>query len=354
MAQNNIIKYKLLDNTIDQYVVINPVKQQIAFFPKEEYQMFIGKNYDWTASNPTNPNTITEIVDTSTPTDYIGAVNVNVPFTINPSFANFQLLSLSNNSLSSFYSPTDINATISTIANGIQTFRIPNNIFSTILTDATAIANNNGSNIQLNYGMYYILISPSSIDASVTSVLERFQQQQASGSNRRTLIQCDKTKFQNTLWNFEQNGEQSGRLYGSVVEVLDSQNNLKQIKLIAENELNFADNSNNVEMVLQPDIVGYDTVSQVVNVGDTLRIYPKETYFDRIMIEVDYQNPYLQVQSLVGFTVNDVVRDMTSGIFEIYDNNGFTIDSNGNFEGNIQYRYQIFQKNNFEARKRLL
>jgi len=352
--QNQIIKYDLLDNTIDQYVVINPTKQQIAFFPKEEYQMFISKNYDWKSSNPTDPNTISEIVDTSTPTDYIGAINVDVPFTINPSFASFQLVSLVNSSLIDFYSSSDTDATISTIANGIQTLRIPTNVFNTILTSSTDIANNNGSNIKLNYGTYYVLIIPSYIETNVTSVLERFQFQAQSGSNRRTLIQCDKTKFQGTLWNFEQNGDQSGRLYGSVVEVLDSQRNLKQVKIIAENELNFSDDENNVQMVLQPDLVGYDSSSQVVDLGDILRIYPRETYFNRIMIEINYKNPYLQTESLVGFTVNDVVRDMKSGIFEIYDENGFTIDAKGNFEGNIQYRYQIFQKNNFEARKRLL
>lgn len=352
--QQQIIKYDLLDNTIDNYVVINPSKPQIAFFPKEEYQMFIGKNYDWVSTNPTSPNTTTEIVNTSTPTDYIGAVNIDIPYLINSNFASFQLVSLANNSLSNFYSTANTGPIISTIANGIQTFRIPTNSFNTILTDPTAITNNKGSNIQTNYGLYYVFIIPSSIDAVVTSILERYQQQQASGSNRRTLIQVDKNALKNTLWNFEQNGNQSGRLYGSVTEILDSQYNLKQTKIIAENELNFLDANNNTQLVLQPDIVGYDTMSQEISVGDILRIYPRETYFNRIMIEINYKNPYLQTESLVGFTVNDIVRDMKSGIFEIYDQNGFTIDQNGNFEGNIKYRYQIFQKNNFEARKRLL
>jgi hypothetical protein len=120
--QQQIIKYDLLDNTSDQYVVINPTKQQLAFFPKEESQMFIGKNYDWKSSNPTSPNTITEIVDTATPTDYIGAINVDVPYTINQDFANFQLVKLSNNSISDFYLATDSNTKITNIANGIFVF----------------------------------------------------------------------------------------------------------------------------------------------------------------------------------------------------------------------------------------
>jgi len=51
--------------------------------------------------------------------------------------------------------------------------------------------------------------------------------------------------------------------------------------------------------------------------------------------------------------MNDVARDMTTGVYEIYDSNGITIDSSGNFNGNVIQQYQITQVNGYEIRKRI-
>lgn len=428
---SEIIKYDLFDNTVEKFVTINPTKQQLAFFPKEESQMFQGKSYDNTGNrqigwennpatetvnndtmafmndikvtdvdpfnsagkssyfettkinftgDPSNVNTLVQaykygmlnVNSSHTETDYIGSTNINVPFLINETFANFKFVSENSNEFVELYADTDTSLKVVTLMNGVQRLRIPVNIFNTILTDSTAIENNGGDDIVKNYGKYFLAITPKYIESQVVSIDKRqhfpyrFMNQNANDSStytdnelhitpqnkRRNVYKLDKNNFLNTIWNFENNARQSGRLYGSVVEVWDSTRTvLKQIKIMTENQFNFHDDNKNFECVLQPDIFGYDVDSQDVSLGDILRIFPRESYFNDLFIDVNYKDEKLELNSLISFLVNDTIRDMTTGIFEIYDDKGFTIDTDGNFNGNVIKRYQIFQKDKFEARK---
>jgi len=429
---NNIIKFDLFDNTSDKFVLVNPTKQQVAFFPKEESQMFQGKSYDnlgnrttgWendpitesenndtrafvnsiktTDVDPFNNTTdresyfdvqkiqfngsssdvqsqlqhyrygMNDINSSHTPTDYIGAINVNIPFIINDIYADFRYLSESSSEFVNLYDDEDTNEKITSILNGIQRLRIPINIFNTVLTDDAEIENNGGDDIIKNFGKYYVYVTPKFIESNVIAIDRkehypfRFRSDNAideSSDNeihlipskkRRTIYKLDKSDFTNTVWDFENNPRQSGRLYASVVEVWDSTLTiLKQTKIMTENQFNFSDLNKNFECVLQPDIFGYDVDSQDIAIGDVLRIYPRETYFNNLIIEVNYKNEDLEVSNLISFLVNDMVRDMTTGIFEVYDDNGFEIDEDGSFNGNVKRRYQIFQKDKFEARKTL-
>jgi len=417
--QNQRIKIQITDNTIDNFVMITPSKQQVAFFPKEESQVIPGRTSDYTSD--TNPETRTENTSTRafinrikdesngavdgslnysligdvpdnghnhsldfryrtfnvnsshTETDYIGSVSIDIPTIINSNFCNFKQIT-STLGLQDFFSDSSISSALSSITSGLQRLRIPTNCFNTILTDPTDITNNNGSNIQKNYGTYYLLLSPKYITTSVLDITRAYHLEwedmptnainndSADGTIiqydplrvRRTIIDVDKTKFLGTIWNFETNPLQAGRLYSSVVEIWDStQTTLKQTKVITENIFNFNNTGSNTQLVLQPDIIGYDASSETISVGDILRIYPKESSFNNILIQVEYTNPSTLINNMVSFMLNDVVRDMTSGIFDIYDENGWNIDSSGNIDGNVIQRYQITQFGTFEARKKL-
>jgi len=407
--QNQIIKYNLTDNTVDNYLLVNPTKQQVAFFPKEESQVLPGRTYDYTSD--TDPQTRTEDTDTiafinntktdgtpnfslvnitgtlpadnasyslklnsinssHTPTDYIGSVINYIPTTLNDTFTDYKLVNFTTNNIADLYPSTDTNVRVTNIYPGLQKFRIPSSIFNTVLTNATDILNNNGSSVKPNYGIYYLLISPKYLQTSIVDITEHYHQNtisQFSNANnnsttsnvnvqptrvRRTIIECANTDFSGTIWSFETYPNQAGRLYSSVVEIWDSTLTvLKQTKIITENILNIG-TGNNTELVLQPDIIGYDTASQAPSVGDILKIYPRETYFDNIIVEVNYNNPALAVNNLVAFMLNDAVRDVSNGLIEVYDNNGLTVDTSGNINGNVIQSYQITQYGNYEIRKK--
>ena len=253
----------------------------------------------------------------------------------------------------------------------MQKLRLPKNRFNTILTVPSDILANNGSNVVYNYGSYHIVIKPKYFETSILSFENSTQTRWedlptsisgdgssstlnlSSTTKRRTIVTCDKDGFLGTIWNFENNAKQSGRLFGSVVEVWNSTKTvLKQSKVVMENQFNL-DVPSDVQLVISPDNMGYDVENQSITTGDILRIYPRENYFDQIIIEISYQNSSTQVTSLVSFMVNDVVRDLSNGIIEIYDDKGITIDSSGNFNGNVIKRYQIAQYNNFEVRKKI-
>lgn len=420
--QNNIIKQDLFDNTIDSYVVINPTKQQVAFYPKEESQMFTSKESTFTGNRPASfqndPETESENTDTRafiqrakddtagipidysdfygglpggatsqgngykynlhninsshTETDYIGAANVEIPAIINETFATFNLYNLTTNTTSILYTVDDTAAKIRSIINGMQSVRIPKGIFNTTLTDETAIIANNNSPLVKNYGFYYVAIAPLYVRTTVANIIQRNHydwynlyvngELAYDGGNsllkitpitqRRTVYECTKADFQNLPWNFETSGLQSGRLYGSVVEVWDSgETVLKQTKVMMENEFNFSNVDANAHFALSPDNVGYDSPAQKVSTGDVLRIYPRETYFNQMIIEVNYQNSFTQIQNLLAFMMNDAVRDITTGVYQIYDDNGFQIDTSGNINGTVLSAFQLFNTGKYEARK---
>lgn len=377
-----MIKQDLYDNSKDSFVVFESKKQQVAFYPTEESQMFQGKTYDSLTSGivtteSENTDNIAflqrqtgsyiRIPSSHTPSTYIGATNMLVPYMIDEDFVNFQYYDLTSKTLKDLYATTDLTTKILNISSGVQGVKIPLNLFNTILTDEAAIANNGNSDIVPNYGVYYVLIKPKYVRTSIAGITRGSHVPWASmmdnGDNgsgsyvpdtkRRTIYQCNKANFTGTMWNFEGNPNQSGRLYGSVVEVWNAtETTLKQTKVMMEDVFNF-NNSSPMQFVLSPDIMGYDSSDQAVSVGDIIRVYPRETYFESITIELSYKDPNLKLENMIAFMINDIVRDTLTGSYEVYNNNGFTIDENGDISGTIINSYQISATDRYEFRKRI-
>lgn len=341
-----IIKQTIFDNTVDNFVVINPTKPQPVFYPSEETQMFPHKDYN-DIVGATNPNI-------ETPTNYIGASAIDVPVTITSEFTDFKFLN-STNVLEDFFASND--GPLVNITNGFQKVKIPASKFNQILTDETEIIANGGNVLKKNYDSYYMIISPKCITTTVLDITRYNHTVSVGGNenNRRTILELNKTNFLNTPWDFEANEEHSGRLYGSIVEVWDATENvLKQTKIVGENKFNFENDLENVKIVTYPDNIGYSSPTKDVVVGDILKIYPLESYFYKMVIEIDYKSYLEDIKSLMGFMLNDVVRDVTTGIYEIYDEQGVTVDNaTGAIDGTIIQRYQVFQSPPFEIRKKL-
>jgi hypothetical protein len=375
-----MIKSDLFDNTKEAFIVFETSKQQPAFYPKEESQMFQSKDFDYVTGDANNSSVNQDseafsqratgsylpLNSSHTATDYIGATNVKVSYTISDTFSDFKLYDLTKAELKDLYSNTDTAAKLKKVVNGLNSIRIPVNIFNTILSpsDEAAIIANGNDPIVKNYGLYYVIIKPKYVQSVISRIEPRAQydwtdipaNNDGSGNpiqKRRTVYFCDIDDFKSTVWNFEGNGKQSSRLFGSVIEVWDSSGeNLKQVKVVMENQGDF---SSDAEMgfVMSPDNVGYDPASQNPSIGDVIRVYPRETYFDDIVIEVNYKDKYLQVENMIAFMLNDVARDVLTGGYSIYDDKGFTVDTNGTLTGNVIHRYQISATDRYELRKRI-
>ena len=341
-----IIKHTIFDNTVDNFALINPTKPQLVFYPSEETQMFKHKDYNAVEGRTTG--------DVENVTNYIGATTIEVPVTIIEAFTDFKTLDSENNYVD-FYAAND--GPLQTITNGFQKIKIPESKFNNILTDEDEIIANGGNVLKKNYGIYYLVVSPKCITTNVVSITRYNHEISDDGNenNRRTIIELDKNDFLNTLWEFETNEEHSGRLFGSIVEVWDSTESvLKQTKIIGENQFNFENSLINTKVVIYPDNIGYDPQNQDVVIGDILKIYPRETFFNKIILEIEYKSYLEDVKSLMRFMLNDMVRDVTTGILDIYDDNGVSVDNEtGQVDGTIIQRYQIFQAPPFEIRKKL-
>ena len=79
--------------------------------------------------------------------------------------------------------------------------------------------------------------------------------------------------------------------------------------------------------------------------------YLKNTYFDPIFIEINYNNDF-SLQDLSKFLCNDAIRDTKTGVMEIYDNTGAIIN-NGVVDGKVVQSYQFSLQNNLEIRHRI-
>lgn len=373
-------KFTLKDNTVVDYVILEPSKQQLGFFPKEESQQFSSREYNFNGtSNVEETRSVPPFVDVvaaktisttlpvyvdseRTGTNYIGAVKFNVPHLIQETFTDFKLMDILGNPIAtlsssapeslttSLFPDNDGDPKVTTLFNGLQALRIPINRFN----DTT------GTTVVKKFGKYYIKVSPKYVDTPITDIILRrhdtwsqIQVAAAIPETRRQVIKTDNNVFLQTPWSFESNPFQIGRLYGSVVEIWNASTTIKkQQKFIADSDLGLGGTTGKTSLVLYPDNMGYDPASQVATVGDVLRIYPRETYFDPIYIEVDYQDVSSDITALVQFMKNDVVRNLENGVFEVYDNSGVDI-STGIPEGNVIQSYQVISLGNFEVRKRL-
>lgn len=376
-----MITKELYDNTKENFLVFETKKQQPVFFPKEESQMFESKSFDYLSpnanvmsdnqdaeafANRNSPNYI-PLNSSHTATDYIGAVNLTVPFNIKDEFVNFKYYNLLTDKLENFYEVTDTVEKIKNLSIGVQRIRIPINIFNKVLnpiTDAGEIANGGLDNLIKNFGKYYLFIKPKFIQTFISNVLEKshvsFSDMPTNndGANvpiekRRTIYECAKTDFLASPWNFDTEPNQSGRLFGSVVEIWNSAaTELKQIKIMNENVFNFNDPSE-MKFVLSPDNFGYDPSEQVGGIGDIIRVYPRETYFNEVVIEIDYKDEYLKLDNMISFMLNDVARDMKTGSYQVYDDKGLKVEETGLITGSVIHRWQISQTDRYELRKRI-
>lgn len=374
-------KFTITNNEAAQYIGITPVKPQVAFYIKEDSAMYRLADYNFDgSSNLSATQTVDPIGETlfaginkiplgsySLPTDYIGATTIDVPHFILEQYATFKLYDMQTNApgglvggsvetsnVSNLFDATDTDLKVTTVANGLQFLRIPVNRFNTLDADGIVIAK--------NFGKYYVMVSPKYIQASVVSIQGRDQgawediatmagNGQAFGKRRKTY-EINKNNFFGTPWSFESSARQAGRLYGSVTEVWDASGTfLKQTLVVNEDQMAFNSPATTGFVGLHPELVGYDAVTQAVAPGDLLRIYPRETYFKPIFIELSYDASN-NLNDLVRFMMNDVVQDTTRGIYEVYDENGVTTDGQGNISGTVVLSYQISQEGKYQIRRR--
>lgn len=361
-------KITIQNNTIDNYIPITPTKPQTGYIHKEESQQFSSLEYNYDGVNnipetstadtygeiTTRKALISEVKDIPTAsansaTDYIGIVKYDVPHIIDETFSDFSLIDVQTNSytelstanIESLATPlfdlTDTDVKVISLFNGLQVVRIPKDKFNDLTQTPTV----------KKFGKYYIKISPKFIEAEVQNIVSRRQVSwqtvnPADSEGRRVVLTVSNANFNSTVWAFENNNMQRGRLHGSIIEVWDNSLTVKkQTKVSVENTVGLDGGSGSAAFVITPDNVGYDAPDQVVAITDILRIYPRETYFNPIYIEVDYQNKELDLSALIKFTKNDAARNLKTGVIEIYDENGIVIDSQGNINGTVVQAYQI-------------
>lgn len=373
-------KITIQNNEIASYVAITPVKPQLALYMKENSTTYRPADYNYdsvtnvTATTVPDPDTDSIYAEVNgmtggynVPTDYVGASTIEVPTYINETFADFKFYDLQSNApgslsgdsvstsnLNSLFDSTDTDLKITTVANGLQFLRIPINKFNTVDSDGIVTAK--------KFGKYYVTVTPKYVEVSVTAIKTRDQASLpylaamgAAGNTygvRRKTYEVNKTNFFGTPWAFEANARQAGRLYGSVAEVWDASGTyLKQTLVVNDDFLGFNSPATSGYVGLQPELVGYDASSQVVSPGDLIRIYPRETYFKPIFLEVTYDASN-SVGDLVRFMMNDVVQDSQRAIYEVYDENGVTTDGQGNISGNVVLSYQISQEGKYQIRRR--
>ena len=374
-------KFILQNNDITQFMPIAVVKPQPVFFIKEESSMYRFRDYNFAGTSPTTENADTTVDvnyginhnmnlnSFAAPSDYIGAAVMEVPHTILEQFGLFQYYditatpptSLAGGSIDSklvdLFDSSDTDPKLASVTAGLQFLRIPANKFNDIDSDG-AVTNR-------RYGLFYIKVSPQFIQVPVLQIIDRFQlnfnelltsvgNSTINNFHRRRRITFDKTAFYNTNWQFEAQTAQQGRLYGSVVEVWDANNVIKKQTLICnEDNLLLGTPSSPGEVVLQPELVGYDPITQTVAPGDILKFYPRESYFKPILVELKYQDPATDVATMVQFMVNDVVQDSSTATYEIYDKDGVTSDGQGNLSGTVIQAYQISQEGKFTIRRHI-
>lgn len=389
---------KIYDNSIDNWIIIEPKKPLVNFIPLEE------ENYVKSRSafhNGTDqPNTTIQNKDQSvantyqvseTPTDFenaeasslvssllpkkfAGVHSYMIPWNIPEKFANFFLVDIVTGNFNSFsetfnkltevkfFDDSDTNARIVNLQQGIQAVRIP--------VDRLKFDGN------YKYGNYILKIAPKYIEVDIINLVETNVGEDL-GELANNIVNYPEKKntkvylvdrlpfFNDTIWDFKtfpssnsSYSYQTNRLINSVVEIYRNGIFVGK-KTIISDDLNYNGlsstplTSNTGIIALGPDLIGWDPKEETINIGDTLRIFPRETYFDSINILIEFANKKQDFDMLLRFLQNDTVRNLKTGVFEVYDDNGLTIDSNGNINGTTIMKYQVSQGNGVEYRKRL-
>lgn len=393
VASANIYNTNIVTNSAGN-AIINPVGQTLnpsttGFYPPSRFPDYVG------AATILVPH----IVDENFATFSLILSSVSLT----------SAAALNGSAIQNLFLSTDTAPKLGTIFTGMRVLRIPAHRFDTLLTTPVAIAANNNNPYQQNLGTYYIKISSNYIQTTITSVVPKVQNPDFTNTilssevlsertfldltsylsalqgvikapstttvafptyaaypgitstilqnflNQRTQYIFDNTPFAGTNWAFESAPNQQGRLYGSIVEVWDSTGTtLKTTKVMAENAINISTIGSNGVCALEYDAFGYEAPSQTPTTGDIIRIYPRETYFNPIFFEIDYIGVGHDLTDLIAFMTNDVVQNLGTAVYSVYDNNGVTVDSSGNINGNVQQEYQIFNVGQYQIRKKLI
>jgi hypothetical protein len=373
-------KYNLTNNNIENYIPINITKPVWGYVPKEESVQFQLREHTYDGINNIantqtvfTPDEVNErrnygggiqnipVNTANYATDYVGVGGYNVPFNPEDNKVDFKLIDLQtttfqtiqNSNIEQYaidlYLPGDANKKLINLFNGAQALRIPVNRF-----DDTS-----GGDPVPKYGKYFIKISPKYIEATVSSLVWRKHvkwsiMDTSDPQGRRMLVKANNNAFLNTVWQFEQFPLQRGRLHASIVEIWNNTKTIKkQTKIMMEDALNLNITNGEAAFVLSPDHMGYDPASQIVAPGDILRIYPRESYFNPVYIEVDYSNNINTIEALSRYLRNDAVRNLNNGIIEIYDDAGVQTDSQGNISGQVIEAYQISLEGEKEVKRKL-
>lgn len=354
-----IINKRLENHRVNFNIIFDVNKQNLFFIPKEESQAFTSKEHNFTPGTTFRNNVYLETVNNDilaannstvnaswNATDYIGAANIFSPHNLDLGYVDVTIIQLSTGR-EVILDPTKH---INKIANGVFSFVIPPNFLDVEFVDEDA------SDAVRQYGSFLIKIEPKKFDTPIVNLIPREQFQTSAlssslGSFRRKVLEVSYEPFMNLPWAFETRANQSGRLTGSIVDVYDSNMNLKQTKIMSENDFRGLDK--NVRLVLSPDNVGFDSPNQLLGTGDILRIHPRETYFNPVIIQLDYISDSEIQSQAYRYLMNDVVRDVKTGTYEVYDENGVTANPDGTFDGTVIQTYQIQQFGEFELRKKL-
>lgn len=86
---------------------------------------------------------------------------------------------------------------------------------------------------------------------------------------------------------------------------------------------------------------------------ELVEILPSANNFNEVVIEITYMDKDSNVESLRSYMLNDIARDMETGTYQIYDDNGLKLEQTGVITGNVIHRYQIVQTDRFEIRKKI-
>lgn len=368
-----LLKETISDNTIENFITLQPTTPKLLFYSKEESWAIAGKEFDYTV-----PNVEKSTVDIQsefnaqkatssrmpinspwTGTDYIGTNVIDLPYNIVEAFADFKLMNLVDNDFNAFnagdidsltidlYPIADVDAKLANVSNGLQIIRIPQDI----LTDLTDV-----DNPIYKYGNHVIKITPKYVDVVVTTLEARehkqYQLTTSTSKTRRQIITFNNSTLLGTAWSFESYLEQQGRLFGSVVEIWNSGLTIKKdTKVVNENILDLTNSTG--QLVIGPDLVGYNTATQAIVPGDILRIYPRETYFNPIFILLEFEDKTKNLESAIRYLKNDAVRDISNGVIEIYDDAGVQLDNEGNITGNVIESYQVSLESEKEIRRNI-
>lgn len=287
----------------------------------------------------------------------VGLANVLVPDILKQDFTDFKYFYVEDGAdLTAYSEPSDMESWLSdlfestdnfrvvTLFNGLQFVKIPVNRFNDITVTP----------LVPKYGKYYIKVSPKYIETAITGtdidpvppIVGPYTQ----------IFYIQKAPLTNSIWDFTDPVilQQINRLAGSIVEVWDSGLQFKKTtKMILEDNYYNLNDTSESSIVLTPNTYLKDSLDSIPAIGDVLRIYPRETYFTPIFIEVDYQNSGNDLLAAIKFLKNDATRDLISNVIEIYDDAGATVNNQGTIDGTVIQSYQITKVGNKELRKKI-